>query len=78
MKEREFKVSYTILSIDEINETQLQAIEVARKAVKTAYSPYSNYQVGAAILLENHNIVPGNNQENAVYPLGLCAERVAL
>ncbi len=50
----------------------------ARKAVDHAYAPYSRYKVGAAILLDNGQIVQGNNQENAVYPLGLCAERVAL
>lgn len=78
MKQREFKIAYTILNLSEISKDQLRAMEVARKAVKTAYSPYSNYQVGASLLLENGEIVPGNNQENAVYPLGLCAERVAL
>lgn len=78
MREKEFSVSYKILSKNELNESQIRAIKVAENAVKNAYSPYSNYQVGAALYLENGEIVPGNNQENAVYPLGLCAERVAL
>lgn len=43
-----------------------------------AYAPYSNFTVGCAILLENGEIVTGNNQENAAYPSGLCAERVAI
>ena len=43
-----------------------------------AYAAYSHYQVGAAVLLSNGLIVEGSNQENAVYPLGLCAERVAI
>lgn len=50
----------------------------AEKALENAYAPYSNYSVGAALRLEGGRIVPGNNQENAAYPSGLCAERVAL
>lgn len=45
---------------------------------KTAYAPYSNFKVGAAILLDNEKIILGSNQENAAYPSGLCAERVAI
>jgi cytidine deaminase len=45
---------------------------------KTAYAPYSNFKVGAAILLDNGKIILGSNQENAAYPSGLCAERVAI
>lgn len=43
-----------------------------------AYAPYSQFTVGCAILLENGIVVTGNNQENAAYPSGLCAERVAI
>jgi len=50
----------------------------AAEARKHAYAPYSNFQVGAAVLLENGETVIGNNQENASYPSGLCAERVAV
>lgn len=50
----------------------------AREAAKNAYAPYSKFCVGAAILLDNGTVVTGNNQENAAYPSGLCAERVAL
>lgn len=46
-------------------------------AKNNAYAPYSNFHVGAAVLLENGTIITGNNQENAAYPSGLCAERVA-
>lgn len=45
---------------------------------KTAYAPYSNFRVGAALLLDNGEVVIGSNQENAAYPSGLCAERVAI
>lgn len=53
-------------------------IKHAEQAAAHAYAPYSHFRVGAAILLENGKIVTGNNQENAAYPSGLCAERVAL
>ncbi len=51
-----------------------QAIDIRKKA----YAPYSNFRVGAAVLLKNGQIFVGSNQENAAYPSGLCAERVAI
>jgi len=51
-----------------------QAIEIR----KNAYAPYSHFRVGVALLLDNNQIVLGSNQENAAYPSGLCAERVAI
>lgn len=50
----------------------------AKDASAHAYAPYSKFQVGAAVLLDDGNIVTGTNQENAAYPSGMCAERVAL
>ncbi len=50
------------------------AIEIRKKA----YAPYSKFRVGVALLLDNGKIVLGSNQENAAYPSGLCAERVAI
>jgi cytidine deaminase len=58
----------------EVHELMLKAIEIRKKA----YAPYSRFRVGAAILLDNGKIVLGSNQENAAYPSGLCAERVAI
>jgi len=55
-----------------------ELLEVASKSACNAYAPYSRFKVGVAILLTNGQIVAGNNQENAVYPSGMCAERVAL
>lgn len=55
-----------------------QLASAARQATGRAYAPYSHFQVGAAVLLANGETVTGNNQENAAYPSGLCAERVAL
>lgn len=51
-----------------------QAVEIRKKA----YAPYSKFRVGAALLLDNGKTVLGSNQENAAYPSGLCAERVAI
>tara|TARA_R110002051_G_scaffold2574_1_gene13208 strand:+ start:2064 stop:2471 length:408 start_codon:yes stop_codon:yes gene_type:complete len=53
-------------------------MSAAVSARKRAYAPYSNFFVGASVLLENNEIIEGNNQENASYPSGLCAERVAI
>jgi cytidine deaminase len=53
-------------------------LEKAKAAVALAYAPYSKFKVGAAVLLENGEMVTGSNQENASSPAGLCAERVAL
>ncbi len=53
-------------------------LKQAQQSINIAYAPYSGYQVGAALLLENGEIITGNNQENVAYPSGLCAERVAL
>ena len=56
----------------------LRLMVQAIAARANAYAPYSSFQVGAAVLLENGTVVLGNNQENAAYPSGLCAERVAV
>ncbi len=53
-------------------------IEQAKQARSRAYAPYSHYHVGAAVLTEDGRVFTGCNVENAVYPLGLCAERVAI
>lgn len=65
-------------SINELPESDVMLVYAARKASKNAYSPYSRFNVGAAVLLQNGEIISGNNQENSAYPNGLCAERVAL
>lgn len=55
--------------------------ELMAKAVETrknAYAPYSQFRVGAALMLDNGKMIVGSNQENAAYPSGLCAERVAV
>ena len=70
-----FSVFESVLELpNDIQDLMSQAIAVR----KNAYAPYSNFKVGAALLLDNGKIVLGSNQENAAYPSGLCAERVAL
>ncbi len=58
----------------DIQNLMAQAVTIRKKA----YAPYSKFKVGAALLLDNGEIVLGSNQENAAYPSGLCAERVAI
>ena len=75
------KVCFELQVFDSINELSQESQELMQKAIaarKDAYAPYSNFLVGAAVLLENGEVVIGNNQENASFPSGLCAERVAV
>lgn len=65
-------------SINSLNKTDQDLLRAAQQALTNAYAPYSNFSVGAAVLLEDGQIISGNNQENAAYPSGLCAERVAV
>lgn len=65
-------------SEDELPQQDKELLFRAKESCLNAYAPYSNFNVGAAILLEKDVVVTGNNQENAAYPSGLCAERVAL
>ncbi len=65
-------------SVSELAEADRELVFAAREASENAYAPYSGFHVGAALLLENGVVVKGNNQENADFTDGLCAERVAL
>ncbi len=62
---------------DELDPIKQKLVTYARKATYRSYAPYSKFNVGAAILLGNGEIVTGSNQENAAYPSSLCAERTA-
>ncbi len=64
--------------INELIDVDKKLMQAAIKVVKNAYAPYSGFCVGAALLMEDGSIITGNNQENAVYPSGMCAERVAI
>jgi cytidine deaminase len=79
MKENKFEFNYKVFeSIDELPEDSRWLLNEARQVTENAYAPYSNFQVGAVARLVNGEIVSGSNQENASFPVGLCAERVLL
>lgn len=65
-------------SVTELDETAAKLIKHAHESSNRAYARYSHFRVGAAVLLENGEVIEGNNQENAAYPSSLCAERVAV
>lgn len=75
------KISFDITIYDTIDELTPVDQELMRQAVaagKNAYAPYSKFRVGAAVKMANDAVIIGSNQENASYPSGLCAERVAI
>lgn len=78
MKELKIDILLKKYPNDELPQNLLALREEALAAAHTAYATYSNFHVGAALLLSNGVVVRGSNQENAAYPSGLCAERVAL
>lgn len=78
VKEINLSTKIAVYPLEECTETEKKLIEAAKKATEKAYAPYSGFSVGAALLLENGEIVSGNNQENAAYPSGLCAERTTV
>jgi cytidine deaminase len=75
---KNINISFSILEFDEIEPKFQNLIKLAKHQTAKSYAPYSNFNVGAAVLLENGEIFTGNNQENAASPSCLCAERVAM
>lgn len=78
MEKIEKKIVYERYKFEELTEQDKNCIEKSLEARNNAYAPYSNFSVGASLLLDDGTFVLGNNQENRAYPSGLCAERVAL
>ena len=78
MEKYEIKSEVCIFQDSELSAEDLEIVNLAKEATKNSYSPYSQFKVGAALRLANGTIVTGSNQENASYPLGLCAERTAI
>jgi len=78
MKQNQIKIRYNTYQFEELSESYKNLMYQSIAAQNNAYAPYSEFKVGAAILLEDSTIFIGNNQENAAYPSGLCAERVAI
>jgi len=79
MNKSSYSFAYEIYnSIDDMNKEDAWLLQHAKETSRGAYAPYSHFQVGAAARLLNGEIVKGTNQENASYPVGICAERVLL
>lgn len=79
MQFKSIKIDYSQYdSIKELEEIDQVLVKKAKEALENAYAVYSQFYVGAALLLETGEIITGNNQENIAYPSALCAERVAL
>ncbi|WP_338815220.1 cytidine deaminase [Bernardetia sp. Wsw4-3y2] len=78
-KTHQIQIQITVFETEnDLSKEDLFLLNEAREATKRAYAPYSKFSVGAAIQLQNGEIVLGSNQENAAYPSGLCAERTAI
>ena len=79
MTSKEIRIVYNEYeSLDQLELRDRELAQAAIEATKGSYAPYSNFNVGAAVRLDNGQIVKGSNQENAAYPSGICAERTAM
>ena len=79
MRKEQFICPYEVYDImEELPQQDVELMRQAHEAARNAYAPYSKFNVGAAVRLANGAIVLGSNIENAAYPSGLCAERVAM
>lgn len=78
MQKKTIETHMAVYRFEELDEDYRMLVEKAKEQVKNSYVPYSHFHVGAALLLENGEVVAGSNQENAAYPSGLCAERVTV
>tara|TARA_B000000565_G_C23756781_1_gene366791 strand:- start:97 stop:585 length:489 start_codon:yes stop_codon:yes gene_type:complete len=78
MSEKKIITKYVKTDFDLLTNSDKTLVLKAKSMLKSAYAPYSGFLVGAAVHLENGEIITGNNQENVAYPSGMCAERVAI
>lgn len=79
MHEHQVSTKFTVFeSSDELSNIEKELLHKAVEIRDSAYAPYSGFNVGSAVLMDNNDIFLGNNQENAAYPSGICAERVAI
>ena len=78
MKAYKIEAVVHICQMAELSEEDRELVEAAKQATNGSYAPYSKFNVGAAVRLQNGGIIVGANQENAAFPSGLCAERTAL
>lgn len=78
MEELTLKSKIIVCKKNELAKEEQQLVDTAIRQTDSSYAPHSHFCVGAALLLENGTIVEGCNQENAVFPAGICAERSAI
>ncbi len=72
------EIYYDSCLMEELTDTERLLVERAREATRNSFAPYSNFHVGAALMLKNGKVIIGANQENSAFPSGLCAERTAV
>ena len=79
MQQRELKFTLQVFeNLNQLTEQDAALITAAKNALQNSYSPYSNFKVAATVLLANGQTVTGTNQENAAFPVSICAEGTAL
>ncbi|MBI1225552.1 MAG: cytidine deaminase [Bacteroidetes bacterium] len=79
MKKQTIQTEFTSYdSVDLLPDVDRELLSIAKKSLENSYSPYSNFKVGAAVLLLNGEMLGGSNYENASYPLCICAEQTVL
>lgn len=77
MTEKNIVAKIQVLAHNELSEENQKLVDLAKEATQSSYAPYSRFNVGAALLLDNGVMVKGSNQENAAFSAGICAERSA-
>ncbi len=78
LNKKSIAVEFSEFNFADLSNLELNLYHKALEGAHNAYAPYSKFYVGASVLLENNEVIVGNNQENSAYPSGMCAERVAL
>ena len=78
MEAKNINTTIYVANMEELDEKDRQLVEAAIEATKSSYAPYSHFNVGAAVRLDNGVVIPGCNQENAAFGVTICAERSAL
>ena len=78
MTKKSIQINFRELAFTDLNAGHQALVTAAVEAMEHAHAPYSRFRVGCAISLQGGQVITGNNQENAAYPSGLCAERVAI
>ncbi len=78
MEQKKKVINYLEMGLNELDKKDQMLVNHAVESAKRAYAPYSEFYVGAAVRLTDGTVLDANNQENAAYPSGICAERVVM